>query len=153
MTADFTVYISSTTPRGDQTIENSDDDVQRKVNLVSVPDKTLLFAVVLLNLVAGSQHAIIKTVAGDCHVEDVTFLRFALASICAIFPSLLSSVPAMPRAGLDHTLSVIIDPVKEAELKNSWRWGAEIGLWMFVGFSLQAVELLTTSGQRSDFLL
>jgi drug/metabolite transporter (DMT)-like permease len=34
-----------------------------------------------------------------------------------------------------------------------WRWGIEMGLYMFLGFSLQAIGLQYTTAQRSGFLL
>jgi len=38
-------------------------------------------------------------------------------------------------------------------LWKPWRWGLEMGFWMFLGFALQAVGLRTTTAQRSGFLL
>ena len=34
-----------------------------------------------------------------------------------------------------------------------WRWGGEMGFWMFLGFAFQAIGLATTTAQRSGFLL
>ena len=34
-----------------------------------------------------------------------------------------------------------------------WRWGVEMGLWMFLGFAFQAIGLEYTTAQRSGFLL
>jgi len=34
-----------------------------------------------------------------------------------------------------------------------WRWGTEMGFWMFLGFAFQAIGLATTTAQRSGFLL
>ena len=30
----------------------------------------------------------------------------------------------------------------------TWRWGAELGLWMFLGYALQAIGLEYTTGER-----
>ena len=34
-----------------------------------------------------------------------------------------------------------------------WRWGAELGIYMFVGYAFQAIGLATTTASRSGFLL
>jgi len=102
---------------------------------------------VLLNIVAviwGSQHAIIKTVVDDSDPAAFTFLRFGLASLIAS--------PYLP--GLKDTIlkrkDESTDPV---DIWKPWRWGIEMGLWMFLGFSLQAIGLQSTTAQRSGFLL
>lgn len=35
----------------------------------------------------------------------------------------------------------------------AWRWGLEMGWWMFLGFAFQAIGLQYTTAQRSGFLL
>ena len=35
----------------------------------------------------------------------------------------------------------------------AWRWGAELGVWMFLGFAFQAIGLQYTTAQKSGFLL
>jgi len=117
-------------------------------------------SVVLLNLVAiiwGSQHAIIKTVIDDSDPAAFTFLRFGLASLIAS--------PYLP--GIEQTVLKTRKKIKSfgtednnddekmntIDLWKPWRWGIEMGLWMFLGFSLQAVGLQTTTAQRSGFLL
>jgi drug/metabolite transporter (DMT)-like permease len=167
ITVNQNTYLNTTIPTGDLAFENAAaDDSQGKIQLgtvISEADETPPMAILLLNLVAviwGSQHAIIKTVVGNSDVAEFTFLRFALASLCALpylpgIQSLVLPSSISRRMGLDDTqqLTVTIDSYKETEFKKSWRWGAELGLWMFFGFSLQAVGLLTTSAQRSGFLL
>lgn len=145
-------------PNGDRSFDSDDKSADGKGRIGGslLPDETPPQSILLLNLVAviwGSQHAIIKTVVGDSDVADFTFLRFALASLCALpfLPGL--SVPTMAKSGENYTLSTPTSLAQEAELRKSWRWGAELGLWMFMGFSLQAIGLLTTSAQRSGFLL
>lgn len=159
-TADPTVYINTTIPTGDRIFENVTETTQGKTRIGSFlsADETPPMAVLLLNLVTviwGSQHAIIKTVVGDSDVADFTFLRFALASLCALpyLPGIQAFVPSNLRTGVHDAHSVTSEPGKETELQKSWRWGAELGMWMFIGFSLQAIGLLTTSAQRSGFLL
>jgi len=87
-------------------------------------------SIVLLNLVAiiwGSQHAVIKMVVDDSDAGAFTLLRFGVAALIAS--------PYTPKD------------------KISWRWGTEMGFWMFLGYSFQAVGLEFTTAQKSGFLL
>merc|ERR1719507_1867549 len=59
-------------------------------------------------------------------------LRFGFASLCFL-PWLPS--PAQARQSLE------------------WRGGAELAVWLFLGFSLQSLGLLYTTAQRSALLL
>lgn len=140
---------------------NSDED---RGKILAVPtDKLMRFfkeesppvSVLLLNFVAiiwGSQHAIIKSVVEDSDPAAFTFLRFTLASLIAS--------PYLP--GVKQTILVKLSSTPdeddgrkkdEVDLWKPWRWGIEMGLWMFLGFSLQAIGLQTTTAQRSGFLL
>jgi len=111
--------------------------------------------VLLLNFVAiiwGSQHAIIKTVVEDSDPAAFTFLRFTIASLIAS--------PYLPGAKQTILNKLSLTPsdddvmkTNEVDLWKPWRWGIEMGLWMFLGFSLQAIGLQTTTAQRSGFLL
>ncbi|OEU13778.1 hypothetical protein FRACYDRAFT_189048 [Fragilariopsis cylindrus CCMP1102] len=113
-------------------------------------------SILLLNAVAviwGTQHAITKMIVDDSDPAAYTFLRFGLASIIAS--------PYLP--GIKDIFMQItkkFDPIREdndgdkiVELWKPWRWGIEMGLWMFLGFSLQAIGLQSTTAQRSGFLL
>lgn len=119
-------------------------------------EDTQSISILLLNFVAilwGSQHAIIKTIVDDSDPAGFTFLRFGLASLLS-FPYL----PGIKETFLKTTnkFDSMHDDDKEikyAELWKPWRWGIEMGLWMFLGFSLQAVGLQSTTAQRSGFLL
>lgn len=96
------------------------------------------FSIFLLNLVAliwGTQHAVIKAIVDDSEASIFTLLRFFIAAIIAS--------PYTPRPG-----SVI-----DEQLGKTWRWGLEMGIWMFLGFSLQAVGLAYTTASRSGFLI
>ena len=116
-------------------------------------------SIVLLNLVAviwGSQHAIIKTVVDDSDPAAFTFLRFGLASLIAApyLPGVEQSVARITNKGEFSSSKSNNDEQKvEIDLWKPWRWGIEMGLWMFLGFSLQAIGLQTTTAQRSGFLL
>uniref|UniRef100_A0A7S4RIW6 EamA domain-containing protein n=2 Tax=Ditylum brightwellii TaxID=49249 RepID=A0A7S4RIW6_9STRA len=39
------------------------------------------------------------------------------------------------------------------EALRAWRWGLEMGIWMFLGYAFQAVGLVFTTAQRAGFLL
>ena len=109
-------------------------------------------SILLLNFVAviwGSQHAIIKTVVDDCDPAAFTFLRFGLASLIAA-PYLPGVKQTVKSFGTDESGT---GTKNEIDLYMPWRWGTEMGLWMFLGFALQAVGLQTTTAQRSGFLL
>lgn len=84
----------------------------------------------------GAQHATIKATLEDADGLDaaaLNLLRFALAAAC--FSPWLPASSGCPRARLE------------------WRGGAELGLWLFLGFGLQSAGLLYTTAQRSGLLL
>lgn len=94
----------------------------------------------------GSQHAVIKTIMEDGgNPADLLLLRFGLAAILAVSPKLLmasdDSSPSKKNAS-----SVF-------ESQGALRWGAELGIFMFLGFLFQAVGLQFTTAQKSGFLL
>ncbi|VEU40837.1 unnamed protein product [Pseudo-nitzschia multistriata] len=141
--------------------DSQDNDESRR--LVISSEKLVRFlqeeappiSILLLNLVAviwGSQHAIIKTVVEDSDPAAFTFLRFGLASLIA--SPYLPGVKEIFQKTTSPTESNITTRVEEEEdLWKPWRWGIEMGLWMFLGFSLQAIGLQSTTAQRSGFLL
>jgi drug/metabolite transporter (DMT)-like permease len=107
-------------------------------------------SILLLNMVAviwGTQHAVIKMVVNDSQAAPFTLLRFGLAALIAS--------PYLPGLSLlsGQNSSLTYADVDTFQLKNAWRWGAELGFWMFLGFSLQAIGLASTTAQRSGFLL
>lgn len=103
-------------------------------------------AVLLLNLVAviwGTQHSVIKMVVDECDASAFSFSRFAIAAVIASpftpsFPSLKDNIFS-DQAVSENTLA--------------WRWGLEMGTWMFLGYAFQAIGLEFTTAQRSGFLL
>ena len=88
-------------------------------------------SVFLLNFVAliwGSQHPVIKMVVNDCDPSTFSLVRFA-------FAALIASIFAPPwnfDGDENHTTS---------KAKVTWRWGAEMGFWMFLGYAFQAIGL------------
>jgi hypothetical protein len=82
-------------------------------------------SVLLLNVVAviwGSQHPIIKMVVSDCDPSVFTLVRFAFAAVIASFFSWNTTL-------------------EKGDSQQTWRWGAEMGLWMFLGYAFQAIGL------------
>jgi len=128
-------------------------------------------SLVLLNLVAvlwGTQHAVIKMIVDDGHdsahavAAIFTFLRFGLAALLAspYTPGwrqlliLLSSFGTRTSASEGKQVELAtFDTVNSDDLVKTWRWGAEMGFWMFLGFSFQAIGLEFTTAQKSGFLL
>lgn len=134
-----------------------------------------LKSIVLLNLVAviwGTQHAAIKMVvgasetpweniegSGEVLVAAFTLARFSLGSL---FSLPLSSYPSTDHKISSNSNTTIQDnstfpQLFEKSLNNSnnvmatWRWGAELGIWMFLGYALQAIGLQYTTGELKFF--
>lgn len=137
--------------------QSAKDDIDVPVLSVHTPDEeennsSLAFqSVLLLNFVAviwGSQHAVVKMVVDDCDAASFSFARFALATALAS--------PFTPEIGsfLKQTLNeeTLLEEDDEQNVL-AWKWGIEMGLWMFLGYAFQAVGLEYTTAQRSGFLL
>lgn len=93
-------------------------------------------SILLLNLVAiiwGSQHAVIKTCIQDLDPASFSLVRFFLGSLFATPAWIISSASAEPETN-------VVKP-NGAILNNTWRWGIELGLWMFLGYAFQAIGL------------
>lgn len=117
---------------------------------------------VMLNLVAviwGTQHAVIKIVIDDTAGIDAS--NFASASNFSLARFAVAAAAASPRTpnlrGLGEWLgrgNQKPDAKKEmSEAGKSWRYGVELGVYMFAGFAAHAVGLTYTTAQRSGFLL
>ena len=169
--------VSSSLGRDDD-LESDDGKPLSWVNAVDVYDNgngstdnisNEAIAVLLLNLVAviwGSQHAVIKTIVVDSAAGPFTLLRFGLAAMIAS-PS-TPRLPTFPKKQQTDKVSLSLSDAREAssqvngeiveaadpnESLQAWRWGAEMGFWMFLGFAFQAIALGDTTAQRSGFLL
>jgi len=89
------------------------------------------YSIILLNLVAilwGSQHAVIKTCVSDLDPSSFTMVRFVLGALIAT-PAWLWASPKNTTTSSKH------------DLKTTWRWGLEMGFWMFLGYAFQAIGL------------
>lgn len=87
-------------------------------------------AVLWLNAVAviwGSQHPVIKMVVEDSNASAFSLVRFALGA-------LIASPPWWTSKNDEEN-----DPPSNPA--QTWRWGAEMGFWMFLGYAFQAIGL------------
>jgi drug/metabolite transporter (DMT)-like permease len=122
---------------------------ENSINVPSAVADVPLSSVVLLNLVAvlwGSQHAVIKLILIDHTTTDpglFTLLRFGLAAVLAS--------PYTP--GFFNGRQSDKEADERSHQNTIWRWGLEMGFWMFLGFAFQAVGLEYTTAQKSGFLL
>jgi drug/metabolite transporter (DMT)-like permease len=115
-------------------------------------------SIFLLNLVAiiwGSQHAVIKMVVDDSEAGLFTLLRFGLAALLAspYTPGLSEFFGENNQDASTLSENDAVTSKNETDILTAWRWGAEMGFWMFLGFSFQAIGLGSTTAQRSGFLL
>ena len=138
-------------------------------------------AILALNAVAiiwGTQHAVIKLVVDDSDAGCFTFLRFGIGALLASVPLLFMKQQPNKEAAMDAAELLANDSLSLLDNTNNvqgdesspslttgdtasnnsqnstvWRWGTEMGFWMFLGFAFQAIGLATTTAQRSGFLL
>lgn len=103
-------------------------------------------SVLLLNAVAfiwGSQHPVIKMVVNDCDTSAFSLVRFCFAALIAS----IFSPPWNMDEGSSGSTSGVEEPSKAM---LTWRWGAEMGLWMFLGYAFQAIGLEVSSMRDDD---
>lgn len=135
-------------------------------------------SIILLNLVAviwGTQHAVIKTVVGggvgdgtDSTAAYFTLARFGLAAALAApyTPGWGQRELQQQNLAVEQSTDgknvnyVPTDESNEDSIINTtsagrlaWKYGAELGLYMFLGYAFQAIGLETTTASRSGFLL
>lgn len=125
-------------------------------------------SLVLLNLVAvlwGTQHSVVKMVVGATErpldnavgggdvVAAFTLARFFIGSLLS-FPLSISPSIDQPSSNYNATIQNNYTFLQVFETYNNndkvtWRWGTELGLWMFLGYALQAIGLQYTTGEFS----
>jgi len=155
-------------------VQEKEDRGQNHEIQVQQPDSSIQ-SIILLNFVAviwGTQHAFIKMVVEDCDSSIFSFSRFVLAAIIATVGPLLfetatttATTNTNDEKDLDRSMkndsnigitenggSISASENNESNA-NAWRWGIEMGFWMFLGYAFQAVGLEYTTAQRSGFLL
>ena len=127
-----------------------DQDRTAAVESDEIADSSFAFqAIILLNLVAiiwGTQHSVIKIVVDDCDPASFSFARFALATTLVV-----PFTPGINRFWQTDNREMTNEDLEQESL--AWKWGIEMGLWMFLGYAFQAVGLEYTTAQRSGFLL
>jgi hypothetical protein len=100
-------------------------------------------AILMLNLVAilwGSQHAVIKMCVSDVDPSSLSLVRFLLGALLAT-PSWWLSSRTQTISAKDNMGSNSI----ASELSTTWRWGTEMGLWMFLGYAFQSIGLAVST--------
>ena len=100
-------------------------------------------AILLLNLVTvlwGSQHAVIKLCVSDIDPSSFTLVRFFLGAILAT-PAWLSSSLTNDTNVKGDIMTTRANSGSLTMMKTTWRWGFEMGFWMFLGFAFQSIGL------------
>lgn len=120
-------------------------------------------AFLLLNVVAcvwGTQHPVIKQCVEAGYAQTHSALEAAgLINLGRFAIGALLFSPFLPPISLAGSLPASPEPMVPAQVGRaaaaaaSWRYGAELGLWSFAGFALQAIGLEFTTASRSAFLL
>ena len=106
------------------------DTVDTGNQITTIP---ALYSILLLNLVTiiwGTQHAIIKQVIDDdISSSEFTLARFMIALLLVIryTPPLPSNISMKLKENHDDNSNNVGD------FNNVWRWGIELGIWMFLG--------------------
>lgn len=125
---------------------------------------TPFFSILLLNLVTviwGTQHAIIKQVLVDNNLSSNTISAsdFTLARFIIALMLVVKFTPPLPGI-IRSSISIKDDDddgrrnnIEQNSRSSIWRWGIELGIWMFLGYAFQAIGLQYTTAQRSGFLL
>lgn len=141
-------------------LESATDDTSLTIErTLELPATNLVVPVLILNIVTviwGTQHAVIKQVLDSgCSPSLLLFARFAMASLLFTpwMPGLLEKSPLLPFSDPEQDTSVEGEGTIVKSAKETWQAGAEMGIWTFAGFALQAVGLGDTTATRSAFLL
>ena len=143
-----------------------DDNVRLEVSQSNSSATSTLLPLALLNGVTvlwGTQHAVIKLVLqGDLSPGVTNFARFSIAAL--LFspwtPGLLRDVPPLPfsPAAQDKDLNTTQDwqggrGAEDGDAAEIWRAGAELGVWMFLGFAFQAIGLEFTTARYEEHVI
>ena len=114
---------------GAQAVGHSTSSLKRTMLL---PTETYAFlALNIATIIWGSQHAVLKNIVKTSSPAAVNAVRFSIAAALA--------APWLPWNAHCHGA------------RATWLAGAELGGWMFCGFSLQVYGLQFTSASRSAF--
>lgn len=80
-----------------------------------------------------------------------TLARFGLAALLA--SPYTPGIREKNRTELDQLQQQSTTDDSKESIKLAWRYGAELGIYMFLGYAFQAIGLETTTASRSGFLL
>jgi drug/metabolite transporter (DMT)-like permease len=133
-------------------IDNPMQPQQSDFDRTSTASLSKSTSIMLLNLVAilwGTQHAVIKSVVSPS-VVSTTGTSPSLTALAAPFTLvrfLLAALLTTPNT------PGLMNRANSSSVQTTWRYGAEMGLYMFLGFGFQALGLEYTTAQRSGFLL
>lgn len=150
--------LSEVEPNGSVSQSASRDSEGYVPKILGIPTRAIL-ALNAVAIIWGTQHAVIKLIVDDSGAGPFTLLRFGIGAIIASVPLFFNNrdresdysmkdLVAMTDGSNDDALQELSD-----NIKTVWRWGAEMGFWLFLGFAFQAIGLATTTAQRSGFLL
>ena len=160
---------------------NSTVDGSASLELWGMPIQSIIL-LNLVAVTWGTQHAVIKGVVdvssgsnavGDSTAAYFTLARFGLAAILASpytpgwnlilngVQEKLGFIDPTTTGGKFDGITIINDPIQTEEepsnnqnaIATAWKYGAELGLYMFLGYAFQAIGLETTTASRSGFLL
>lgn len=147
----------------------SSDDSFSSLNPSAPVLKNEWITIFLLNFVAviwGTQHSVIKLVLSDEDISSAgfTLARFSLAllTVLPFTPNIQDFFNDLPYNDNNEPTSILektkptTTTQENKSLENdevpgaisssdnalAWRWGLEMGLWMFLGYAFQAVGLL-----------
>jgi drug/metabolite transporter (DMT)-like permease len=104
-------------------------------------------AILLLNLVAiiwGSQHSVIKLCIADVDPSSFSLVRFLLAALIATPSWVYSSSSTQTHVNRKKDSNSNMN-TNDNHLLIIWRWGIEMGLWMFLGYACQSIGLKVSS--------
>lgn len=122
-----------------------------------------LVALALLNAVTllwGTQHAVIKLILqGNLSPGVTNFARFGIAALLFApwTPGVLRDPPSLPFSPVDAE-GVSGEGLgdgggggggRDGSATTTWRAGAELGVWMFLGFAFQTIGLGFTSARSA----
>lgn len=139
-----------------------------------------LRSIILLNVVAiiwGTQHSVIKSVVDDSVIiglgNDFGFTNWVLTTLqdsktiahdaAGCDDDAAAAYFTLARFSLAALLASPYTPVLKLQQRNddigddatnlAWKYGVELGMYMFLGYAFQAIGLQTTTASRSGFLL
>lgn len=149
-----------------------EEGVQGSSTTTTMPPDAALLPLLLLNVVTllwGTQHAVIKLILQDNLSPGVTnFARFGIAAL--LFSPWTPGILRDPPSVVDMIAGKKVDACSQArgaaagkeigdgvrdgddgsgKAGDTWRAGAELGVWMFLGFAFQAVGLGFTTARSA----